>query len=241
MALRNTLNEVVEMVRGEAKLSTNTSRGIDHRDHIVRLIKRYYETLAEDYDWPHLDLKRENDNLARKALAAGQRLYDFPSGINPLKIERAWLKFDGFWTPLDYGINFSDYNVDDPDNDERDDPVRSWKRSGLNQFEVHPIPATDGETDTYCVGFEGQARIEQLTSGTSRLDMDGTLISLFASAEILYGNEKNKLGDIKGAAAASRLNSLKKNTAGSTRVAMGRGVISQSGRTARIPTYIRVR
>ena len=132
--LRKTLTEIVEVVRLEARLSTNTSRGIDHGDHIRQLIRTAHEALAEEFDWPHLRLRR-GDSF--KTLAAGQRYYDFPTNLNVQKIEAAWVQWGAQWSPLHYGITPQHYSALDSDSDARSDPVQVWEwysADALDQF-----------------------------------------------------------------------------------------------------------
>lgn len=240
MALRTTFQEVIQQVRAEAKLSSNTSRGIDHLDYIKQLIRRHYYMLAEDYDWQHLEIKRDS-SVSRKILQAGSRYYDFPTALNPLRIEKAWVKWGSVWLPLTYGITYNDRNALDPDADQRSDPITSWSFYGGDQFEVHPIPATNGAADgANEIAFEGQKKVEQLTSDTNRLDMDDILVSLLAAAEILAGNEKQKEAETKAQAAMARMQRLRANMGSKTRYRMGLGPIVETGNSwPRHPKYIR--
>ena len=240
MALRNTWGEVIEAVRHEARLSSNTSRGVDHLDVIKQKIKRVYYTLAEDYDWQHLELKKETA-VSRKILQAGQNTYDFPSAVNPLKITKAWVKWGSSWLELDYGIKHSDYSAFDPDADQRSDPITSWAFYGGTGFEVHPVPASNGAADgANEVAFEGQKRVETLTTDSSRLDMDDHLVGLMVAAELLAGNDQEKAAGVLAEAANRRLETLRANLGSKTRYVMGRGRLNESGAMRpRHPTYIR--
>lgn len=238
MALRATLRSIITAVRSEASLSTSTSRGVDHREHIVQLIKRNYETLAEDFDWEHLKLLKDA-SIARKSMAAGQRVYDFPTAVNLQKITGAWVKWGGVWAKLDYGVGFENYSAyDSDDTDIRADPVRSWQFYGHNQFEIWPIPATTGASEGYQVAFEGQKAIEALTTDDSRLDMDDHLITLMVAAEILNETDPKRAA-VKQNAANARLLRTRGNMSGRTRVAFGLGVIGEEPMRPRAPTYVR--
>ena len=237
MALRNTLTEVVEFVRQEARLSTNSSRGTDNLENIERLIKRHYTTLAEDFDWQHLVLKR-NDSAARKVLSAGQRIYSFPASVNVLKIERAWVKHSGLWKPLEYGIGPDQFNAYDSDDDERTDPVERWAFHDDDEFEVWPLPATNGAANGDGeIAFEGQRAIETLSSNSSRLDMDGIMVSLFVAAEILAGNGQKAAAEIKAAAAAARRDRMKMSLGDKSKWTMGAGQPGMT-RRPRHPIYV---
>lgn len=234
MALRKTLEEVVEAVRHEARLSSNSSRGTDHREHIVQLIKRHYQTLAEEHDWIHLELKR-NDSAARKVLQAGSRIYSFPSSVNVQKIDGCWVKHSGVWKPVAYGIGREQYSVYDPADDERTDPVERWAFHDDDEFEVWPIPATNGTADDDGeIAFEGQRAIEQLTSDSARLDMDDILVSLHVAAEILAENGQKVAATVKQEAAKDRLHVLRRNLSDKRRTTVGAGMPDR-GRWPRHP------
>jgi len=241
MALRSTWGDVIERVRAEARLSTNTSRGVDHIENIRAITKRVYKTLAEEYDWRHLELKRDS-SVSRKVLQAGSRYYDYPAAVNPQKIERAWVKWGGVWLPLDYGITYGgERTAFDPDNDQRADPVTRWMAYGEAQFEVWPLPASNGVADgSNEVAFEGQKLVTDLTDDTSRLDLDDHLVVLMAATEILAGNSQDKAAQVKGAAAGARLERLRANTGSGLRVRMGLGAVNASNdRWPRHPRYVR--
>lgn len=199
--LRETFENIIEMTRAEARLSTNTSRGIDHQDHVKQVIRRVYTQLAEEFDWEHLRLRR---GAAVKTMAAGQRYYDFPVNLNIQKIEGATFKWGNQWHRLNYGISDADYNDQDSDTDQRSDPVYRWAYyaadAGL-QFEVHPMPASN----TGVVHFLGQKQIEALTELANRADLDDILISLRAAAALLAeGKQEEAANEKLGAAEARR-------------------------------------
>jgi hypothetical protein len=210
--LRKTLAEIVEVVRSEAKLSTNTSRGIDHGDYIRTLIRTTHESLAEDYEWPHLRLRR-GDSF--KTLAAGQRYYDFPVNLNVQFIEGAYVQWGASWLPLVYGITAENYTSLDSDDDQRADPVQAWEwysNDGLNQFEVWPIPAQNDVV----IAFEGRRAINPLVEENDRADIDHLVIAYTVAAEILADNGKKESAALKIDKATSRLNRLMANARGAT-------------------------
>lgn len=225
MALRTTFGDVIEMVRDECRQSSNASRGIDHLAYIKRLIKRHYELLADDFDWQHLELLEPNGD---KTLGVGQRYYDYPDTLNPLKIETVWTNQTGVWTKVEYGITPVDYTLVGAS-----EPVVKWNRYGETQFEVWPTPSGTGT-----LRFVGQKKPEALVTEGSRLDMDDQLVALFASAEILSGT-KQPDAQAKADAAKRRLSQLRAGYADKTRVLMGRG--QPEGRYPNTDAYIQGR
>lgn len=215
--LRTTFEEIIEMTRSEARLSTNSSRGIDHLDYVRQVIRRNYALLAEQFDWEHLRLKRGD---AYKALSAGQRYYNFPTNLNPQKIECAWVKWSGLWDPVGYQITNDNYNDLDSDQDQRSDPVERWDyyaNADLNQFEVWPIPASNDVT----IYFEGQKIITALTENASRADLDDHLLALASAAEMLRDQSKDEAADRKEAKFQERLITCRAGSADKSRFAIG--------------------
>lgn len=216
MAMQTTLEEIVEMARDEARLSSATSKGIDHLNHIKRVIRRHYQLLCDGYDWEHLRITRED---AGKDMAAGQRYYDFPAELNLIKALRAWHFWGGQWRPLSHGITPAHYSIFDSDADARTDPVDRWDFYGDSQFEVWPLPASaSGE-----VRFEGTKLITPLTSDEARADMDDILLSLLTASTLLNENEQTAAANERLSAANSRLAQLRAGLSDRSSVCIGMG------------------
>lgn len=214
MALRTTLDEIVEMARSEAKLSTNTSRGVDHLDHIRQLVRSAYNSLLDEFDWKHLNLKRED---SFKQMAAGQRYYDWPTNLNVNKIAKVWFLWGNTWGEICEGITYEQYNNKNSENDERSDPVDRWSWYGHLQFEVWPIPV--GATGR--VGFQGQKKGELLTNGGSRADLDDIMLSQYVGGELLAENGDEDGAKLKLSKANRRRGTMISSSAVSSRFVMG--------------------
>jgi hypothetical protein len=229
MARGTPLVQLVEMVRDECGLSSNSSRGIDNGPYITRLIKRYYETLADDFDWPFM---RVDKAAATKALAAGQRFYDFPVAMDLLDTIECETYIGGSWLPVSYGISGEEYSAFNSDNSTgRAEPVLAWQIKDGDQFEVWPIPTSDGEWDRDAdppvqtaplVRFTGRRRITPLVESASLCDMDDQLVVLYVAAEIL-GKQGSKDAPIKLAAAKDRLATLRGRSTDRRKVRIGLG------------------
>jgi hypothetical protein len=233
MALRTTLRDLVEMVRDEARLSTNTSRGTDQRGHIVQLIRRHYQMLVEGYEWEHLQLRRTMAE-SRRPLAAGQAEYDFPAALNVLAgIKRAWVRWGADWEPLTYGISLDDNSALDLDQPAvRSDPIEKWDFYGAEQFQVWPRPETNYAPDNgYAIAFDGQRKVEALLDDTNRADLDDLLIVLHAAAEILVENQQKDAASLKLEMARERREMMKGSLGSSSRIIMGIGVAGERNRS----------
>lgn len=198
MARNRTRDELTQQILSECRLSTNQSRGIDHRNYVIQLINRYYQDLWSDHDWPFAQIHRED---AGKNVNAGQRYYDFPATLDVERAYNIWYKLGSAWTLLEYGIDTSNYSAFDSDAGETTDPPLRWEIRDGNQFEIWPMPASN------LVGglrFEGYRKKTELIASDDRCDLDDSLIVLFVAAEILAGN-KAADAPVKLSAAQARL------------------------------------
>lgn len=215
MARNTTLSQLLAMLRAECKLSTSTSAGLDNRDYLVQILKRHYDDLYQDYDWPFLKITREN---AGKTLAAGQRYYDFPTTLNQDKPFVVWHQYGNIWYKLEQGIGPDEYSVQDSDTDERSDPQQKWDFYGETQFEVWPLPSTNGGV----IRFEGTKLKNELNNDNDTADIDDLLIVLHAAAEILEGKNQKDAKKKEGLA-MKRLAKLRGNVTSGKRVVFGAG------------------
>jgi len=188
MARGTTLNSLIEQLRAEAGYSLSVSLGAANRDVLVNLLQRTQRRLWEDFSWPFLRIKSDI------AASDGLRYYNIPSNIDVDRIERVEFKDGGYWTPLEYGVGAHQLAEHDSDESEKGWPVRNWEIYSDSQFEVWPIPNTNGTTST----LEGHLRVTgiknlaDLVDADDRADLDDHLLVLFAAAEILA---RNKGGD----------------------------------------------
>lgn len=215
MARGTSFGQLVEMVRDECSLSSNSSSGNDHLAYIKRLIKRHYEFLCDEYDWSFLRV--ENDD-ATKTLEAGERYYDFPVAMDIHDTIDAQTFYGNVWVPLTYGVTPQDYTAMNPETDQRADPVLKWRISSDSQFEVWPLPASNGNL----VRFSGKRRENALVAESDTCDMDDQLVVLYVSAEILFKLE-DKSAELKLAAAKQRLSQMRGGYADRKKVRVGMG------------------
>lgn len=233
MTLRVSFGEIIEAVRAEARLSTNTTRGTDHLEYIKQIIKRNYEALADNYTWQHLRL---SFSAGTKTLNAGQRFYDFPTTLNIGKIEKVSALNSGVeWVELEYGIGADEMNQFDSEADERCDPPLRWDFESVQQFEIWPIPLTAGSAN-----FKGQRKISRLETEDSLLDMDDILVTLYSAGEMLMGTKQSD-AEAKLAAAKDRLLQLRADYSPKTRVQVGMGRQSDKRDDARHGSVMYVR
>lgn len=187
--MRNeTLEQLVEKVRAECRLSTNTSRGIDNSAYIKQVINRCYEELYDNHDWQHLRIDRSVE------MQAGQRYYDYPDDLNLEYVEKIWVQHGQARFNLAQGIDPTLYNSSDSPGDERaSHPIRfdyHQEDDGSDQFEVWPVPAeNDSDATPVLVIFRGKKNFNELVNNTDRCLIDTQLVVLSAAADILSDNK----------------------------------------------------
>lgn len=228
MARNTSFGTIVEMTRNEARISTNSSRGMDNLPYIQQLVKRYYEQLADDYDWTFLTVEKEE---AVKALQKGERYYDFPIAMDQRYAIEAWVFWGNVWMKLRYGIGQLEYSAFNSDNPSvMADPALKWQIRDDKQFEIWPRPASNGSLATTptsgytspVVRFTGKRIIRAMVANDDPCDLDDILVSLYASAEILEQQQKGS-GAMKMQAAGARLAKLRGMYSHRTKVRVGMG------------------
>lgn len=174
MARGTTLGELVTMLRTEIGDATSASLGQNNLPHLKQILRRTQEFLWQDHNWAHLRVYRE------EVLQAGQRYYSFPADLDFDRTENVHVRYDEDWRPVVYGIEPQHYNATDPELDEREDPVARWQAYEGDQYEVWPLPASNGLR----LRFEGIKKLAPLIADNDRADLDDNLIVLFAATEI---------------------------------------------------------
>lgn len=204
MALNTALEELIVMFRAETKQSLSPAQGINTNESAKYALRRVQEQLYQDFDWPHLRVRRD------EALQAGQRFYSFPADLNFERVETSVVKGPSpsdSWMAVEYGITPAEYNTYDSEADVRVDPVRRWAMYEGGQYEVWPIPLTTGGT----LRFTGIKALGPLSADQDTADLDDHLIVMFAAAEWLEAN-KSPLAKSKLAAAQAHYNRLRGNS-----------------------------
>ncbi len=191
MARGQTLEDILNLMRAEARLSLSPAMNVQVTESHKLLLAREQERLWEDYAWPHL---RKHYLLP---LQAGQHEYDLPADTFDAstdsytmqidRVERVSIRDGGEWVPLRPEITEADYSEHETELDERAWPVRAWQANGEDQIEVWPIPDTNGDAST----LEGYIRITGIrdlrpfVADNDRADLDDRLIALYIAGGVL--------------------------------------------------------
>lgn len=210
--------QLIADLRAELGKSTDPAVGVADLPSLKQTLARAYETIYDDFDWPHL-----RRIFAKKVLNAGQQYYDFPADTDYDRVERVVVWQGNIPIPAERGIDFEEYAVFDSTQDVRADPVQKWDVrdvDGHEMLEVWPIPASNG----YSIQFRGKRRFQPLVNDADLCLIDDQLVVLTAAVELA---PRGKLADaqLKLAALQSRYNRMKgraKASSPTIRVGMGR-------------------
>jgi hypothetical protein len=202
MARGTQFSALVTRVRNESGRASEVSLGTSDSEMLKSLVNRVYKTLYYRYDWPFL-----RTVFPKKAIVAGSRYYDMPANLDVERVEQAKCWFNGIAYNLEKGIDIEDYNIWDPDNDERSDPILKWdyryvEEQSAEQIEVWPLPGSAQEMQ-----FIGIRRVTTLVNDQDTCLLDDDLVVLYAAAEVCAA-EKREDKDIKAQAAKSHFDYL---------------------------------
>jgi len=219
MARGVTLTQCVDDLRAAIRAAASPAQGQGARPGLIAILQRVQRTLWTDHAWPFLMVKRD------KVLSAGSRYYSFPADLDFDRITGAEVKHNGQWLPVKYGVTNAHYNQLDPeDSTARTDPVQCWQWYEGNQFEIWPLPASNGAAaGNGRVRFEGIKNLSAFLADADVTTLDADLIVLFAAAEIMAGNGQ-KDAPAKLNAARGLLIKLLGNTSKSEPFIMGGGL-----------------
>jgi hypothetical protein len=164
-------------LRAELRRSTTVNVGVSDVGSLDRTLNHVYRTLYLQKDWAHLR------KVFTLQLATGQRHYDFPTGLNPDRVESVAVYWAGTPVDLPRGIGFEQMNEFDSDEDERFEPAMRWDvrwTGSATQIEIWPIPSTGNQK----VRFKGIQAIEPLVNDEDTCMLDDELVVLWAAAEL---------------------------------------------------------
>lgn len=198
MARNQTLLKILTDMRGEARLSMNSSHNLGDRDAQIGLLQREQERLWADHDWPHLMVSRY------LPAEAGRRYYDPRAGFNErwepkgdLSMERISdvAIFDGhLWRTLNYGIGDHMRFSHDSLAGEVSWPPRAWQRYEGEVLEIWPMPDESGVPSfdqsvppemQAVIRIRGVRDLRPFRDDDDRADLDDRLLALYGGAAIL--------------------------------------------------------
>lgn len=217
-----TLDEMLDALRIEARISQNSAHGLHLKDQHTYLLNRVQDDLYLNYDWPSLNTDAYVD------LDPGTRYKGYPKNVDHTAIESVYAKDIGSgnnFYEIKMGIHPAHYNARDPeDKSQRATPIVKWQNyippegpTNHNMFEVWPVP--DRATRLL---FRGKRKCQRMVDGHEYSTLDGPAIVMHAAAEILAA-QKAEDAALKLNKAQERIRTLKLNQqAPSTQINLSR-------------------
>lgn len=201
------LLELVAQLRAETGRTQNVAAGVGELDNLKAILRRVQKQLYEGHDWAHMRVQKT------LALAAGQRYYTLPTGLNFDRIESVKLNYNNQYFDIDRYIDITDYSAYDSNATVpvRSNPALKWDiryTGSTEQLEIWPIPNDNTQT-LYFTGFQ---TLSDLVQDADRADLDDVLIILYAAAEML-ARQGSKDAQSKQVQADKRLGDLLRNSA----------------------------
>jgi len=180
------LDELVDRLRAEVGHSTNAQVGQNSYDYLVQVLSRTQRRLCEEYDWAHLKIKRDIP------VQAGQRYYPTPDSLHYERITDVDFKDGSLWRPLIRGIDESLFSLHDSDRGHQNWPIQHWDvhenldgpADTTGFLEFWPVPNRSVSQFDGMVRLTGYMQAPELVHPNDKCVLDGSLLVLYAAAEI---------------------------------------------------------
>lgn len=195
MAVGMSLLEMRTMLLAETTQSLHAGQSLAMRDAYNVQLRRTQDEQWLMFEWPHLRLDVDIN------LQPGVRHYDYPPGVAFENILGIHYPVGNLWNKMSYGIKPETYSAFGGENVQSWPPLKWQSRAGFNpetrktdpfgKIEVWPVPNREGT-----LRVVAQAPVNPLVDDADTSVIDGTLIVLFAAAEIL-ANQKSEGAQIK--------------------------------------------
>lgn len=195
MIVLGTLGWILAQARAEAQLQPNEALFKSLRANAIRILNRVQNDVWTAKRWSTLVGNYD------KTLAAGQTLYDFPTGMGPINLFTAYTKWGDVWTPVARGLDQEIVRGMDPELNQRSDPVLRWDIRASGQFEVWPEPATNGTI----MRFSALAQPVDFVNDADVSTIDRYVLALYLAAELTKDAQLAKLKLAQADARAARL------------------------------------
>lgn len=195
-----TLETMRDELRAEIGASLSPGHNLNQTETHYYVLRRTQRELYKAYDWPNLITEE------RVAVTAGDQYAGPFTDIDYEQINSIWSSYGSDWCEMEQGFTPADYSVYDPSVDKRGYPIKKYRpRVGTEQIELWPRPSQD---TTLIV--RGQKKLGDLKDPDDVSTLDGTLIVLFAAADILSDWDRQS-ASTKAAKATSYMRSIRAN------------------------------
>jgi len=217
MARGDTLRQLISDLRDELRRANSPAASPDDVASLRVTINHVYSTLVASHDWPFLLTMFDGIPLV-----AGQRFYDMPETLDTDRVIKVDVHWSGQPHPIERGISFPEYADYDPEQNARTSPIMKWDvrfTGEKEQIEIWPLP--DGTTQT--LKFFGVQKCNRLVNDTDICRLDGTLVVLYAAAELLPKDSPDKEAKLELAKELLRQIKIRGVSGGEKRYQMGLG------------------
>lgn len=224
MARGTQLLQLVQDLRDEVGRANSVAVGVDDLSGLKTKLRRMQAFFYDEHDWPFL-----RQIFPLKPLQAGEKFYDFPTGLNLEGVERVDLWYGNLPQPLTRGISTQEYAIYNSNNGVTQEPAMRWdvRWTGTKeQFEIWPIPSSN----TQSVQFTGKRNLRPLIQDSDVADLDDKMLILAVAAEILEKQGEESSSTVS-ALAKARFNRMKGRGQGASPTRrMGQGVPATDSR-----------
>lgn len=197
---RMNLADMLEELRAEVGASLAPGHNLNQTATQKYVLRRTQRELYSAYDWPNLMTEE------RITVTAGTRYVDTFDTIDYEQINEVYAAYGSEFRKLEYGFRPEDYTSYDPESNETGFPICRYRPvPETEEIELWPIPSQD----TTLIA-RGQMKLKSLKEDTDMSTLDGTLIVLFAAADVLTGWSREDAAQ-KAGKAANYLRSLRSN------------------------------
>ena len=170
-----TLAQIVTAVRAEAGHALSASQGLNALETMKHLIQRTQEELWVAFDWPDLVVRRD------LAASTGQYLYAYPADLPFDQLREIYYAPQGSvrWEKVEFGIP-EECIASDGSNTVSGPQGQYWDVGSSTHFRLWPTPSMGGQ-----IRLKGLKQLAPFVNDSDVSTLDGTLISLLVSAELL--------------------------------------------------------
>lgn len=197
---REKLKDMIEALRAEIGASLSPGHNISQDSTHRYVLSRVQRELYLNYDWTHL-LTEE-----RVTVSAGERYTPALTLVDYEQINEVWCSYGSEWIKLGFDFGPEHYSAYDPQSGDRGYPVLRYRPYFPNEaVELWPIPSQD-----VTLIVKGQRALTPLKSPDDMSVLDGTLIVLFAAADIMADLDRDDAAR-KSAKATAYLRAVRAN------------------------------
>lgn len=170
-----TLAQIVTAVRAEAGHALSASQGLNALETIKYLIQRTQEELWTAFNWPELTIRRD------LVASIGQYLYTYPADLPYEQVREVFFAPNNStrWSKMEFGVG-EDGIKGDGSNTLDGPEGQVWDVHSTTQFRIWPTPTVAGQ-----IRMKGQKPIGSFVNDSDMSTIDGTLLAMLVSAEML--------------------------------------------------------